>query len=94
MAEFVCMTGDSGTNKPQWLLSPMPLRRRAPRFILLSCACSLRPHGTSCSRQVVLDVTWADPHGGQLTETFEVCFILCVGAGHGTLVCHGPLAWM
>ena len=22
--------------------------------------------------KVVLDVTWADPHGGQLTETFEV----------------------
>jgi hypothetical protein len=48
----------------------------------LTASLVLRPSSTSSfssssaspysSRQVVLDVTWSDPHGGKLTETFEV----------------------
>ncbi len=48
----------------------------------LTATLVLRPSSTSSllssfaspssSRQVVLDVTWSDPHGGKLTETFEV----------------------
>ena len=48
--------------------------RRALTTFILSLLLLMHAHGglMAPAWQVMLDVTWDDPHGGHLTETFEV----------------------